>query len=118
MLTVSRLVRDVHVPADCLDILPQVLVAQPSMRMRMEEIKTASQAVSPDTDLCSGARRGGQRRSGRQGLAVGPEADLCSGAGCGGQRRLPGHLDAGAGRPAQHAHEDGGEQDCITGCGP
>ena len=38
MLTISRLMRNVHVPADCLDILPQVLLAQPSICMRMEEI--------------------------------------------------------------------------------
>ena len=32
--------QDVEVSADCLDILTRVLVAQPSQRMTMEEIKT------------------------------------------------------------------------------
>ena len=32
--------QDVDVSADCLDILTRVLVAQPSQRMNMEEIKT------------------------------------------------------------------------------
>ena len=50
----------------------QLLVAPSSVRMRMENVKIASQAVSPETDLYSGA-------------------------GCGGQRRLPGHLEAAAG---------------------
>ena len=33
-------VQDVDVSSDCLDILTRVLVAQPSARMSMEEIKT------------------------------------------------------------------------------
>ena len=33
-------VQDVDVSADCLDILTRVLVAQPSSRMSMEQIKT------------------------------------------------------------------------------
>lgn len=35
-----KLLSDVEVSADCLDILTRVLVAQPSQRMTMEEIKT------------------------------------------------------------------------------